>query len=1080
MTSSRAEGALLVGESHARRGEVELASKELERAISGGLSQEQSTRARRLAFAAFAEQATRLRAKGDRDGFLAAAARALGHADVALDGARRGPTREPALEQRAATLRRLYADALADGPTLKEWTKAAEAYQKLLTTPTGTLLGLADGTGALAVDARAYATRRVRDLVKARGRECYASEDRSAQESIRTAQRTGTKEGFEKVVDLYPASASHGEALWGLQRFYVEHHLESRAAETLERFLVDEPGDGLVPDALARLAQLYDRTNRPARARAVARKLAALGDSVRTKGLDGIEKPAPELAKKILAKADRADPDALARQEAAAEADAPLRRVFRSTTELSANGAELIEPRNLALGPRDRYLVRRASVIEARSTETGVALAQVDAPQGLLVERRWPGWCGGALLVPSASVLTAHDPRSGAVLWQLAPATHATASPISPDDVHAVEYGEEVALVLSKWNEVSGVDAKTGKTKWARVLAGREATGGLLARGKLGILIGDVPARLEGVDLDTGKTLWTWAPEAKGPAPVRAGVTRWIGATGVVCILDGKRLAFLDSKDGSYRWQATSGDGGWYGEPQSSPDGGSLVVRGMGGGPAFWVYDVKTGKERWRDDGYGAVLPGPRPETDGVLPLLEEVIAGETAVYTFRQRAGATELWSQALDTGTKSWQWEAGGVRGPASLVETPASIVVARDGRFERTSLIVLGKGTGRVEEQIHLPGRKLVGRGVMAAGGCVVVSSDRGTFGLTRVDDEKLARETLAATLDLAKDDTAERRAALADKLVRASPARLEDALDSCAKALLAEGTGASPETYDRLFAQLAALSESAIEAVRPHYEVRRMPRPPEIDGELNDWWRGWSAVDMIGPRFVSPVQLESGRPGRWNGPEDLSARLYMGWDERYFYFAIDVMDGDLRPFDSESQKWIGDCLLIAIDTKNDGGYWFAPDDLLLSLALTLPKKKKDDDKDKDKQNQDGEDEGNKKPEGKFFVKRKDDGSGAVYEARIPWATFKANNTNGEGATGFTFGFNIILTDDDGDRFGPQDLPPGVDPKTLPEGHREGDFRGALKSLQLTPSVLLHEKKERLWQGYIPEYFAKITLR
>ena len=104
----------------------------------------------------------------------------------------------------------------------------------------------------------------------------------------------------------------------------------------------------------------------------------------------------------------------------------------------------------------------------------------------------------------------------------------------------------------------------------------------------------------------------------------------------------------------------------------------------------------------------------------------------------------------------------------------------------------------------------------------------------------------------------------------------------------------------------------------------------------------------------------------------------------------------------------------------------------------------------------------------------------GSGAVYEVQIPWGLFKTNGAVNPGTPGFTFGFNFILTDDDGDRIGPQDLPAGVDPKTLPEGKREGDFRGALKTLQLTPSVLLHERKDRLWQGFIPEYFAKITLR
>ncbi len=1081
----RAEGALLLGESAGRRGESAEAERQLELAIASGLPRDLAARARRLAFAVFAEHAAREKAAGHRDGFLTAAARALDHGDRALEDARRGAEGPGAsnaetieLVQRSATLRRSLADALAQGTTVEAWTKAADQYQKLLLAPSGTLVAL---DGGLAVDARAYARKRVRELVRTRGRDCYALEDRSAAEHVKSALATGTKEGFERVIELYPASGSLAEALWGLQRFYIASGLESDAAATLERFLADEPDETLVPEALARLALLEERLRRPARARAFAKRLAAQAGDARVRGslADGSpERSAAEVARDILARTGAGDPDALVRQDAASQVEPPLRRVFRSTTELSATGAELIEPRNLAGGPVDRYVVRRVSTIEARSTETGVVALRIDSPQGLQPERRWLGWSGGLLLAPSTSALMGYDAATGKLLWQTSFPARIGRPAIAPDDLHAVEYGDSTALVLTRWNELHALDSRTGKELWTRPLVRGDADGGIFARGKLGVVAAvypSAPSKLEAFDLDTGKTTWTWAPDAAPGVVPRIGLVRWIGSDALACVIDSRKLALLDAATGNLRWTASAGETGWFGDPEATPSADAVVVRGLGGGPAFWVYDAKTGKEVWRDDGYGAVLPGPRPETEGVLPLVEEVIAGENAVYTFRQRAGGTEIWSQQLTTGTKLWQWEAHGVRTPTALVETPTSILVARDGRFDRAQLIVLGKGTGKPDEQISLPGRKLVGRGLVAAGGCVVVSTDRGTFGLTHVDDELLGRETLAATLELAAHETPENRAALADKLARANPPRVEEAIDSCSKALLAEGTGLSPESYDRLFAQLAALSEASVELAPPHYDVRRMPRPPEIDGELNDWWRDWSAVDLTGPRYISPIQLESGRPGRWNGPEDLSAKLYMGWDEKYFYFALDVLDSDLRPFDSESPKWIGDCLLIAIDTKNDGGYWFAPDDVLLSLALTLPKKKKEDDKKKE-----GEEEDKNKPEGKYFVKRKDDGSGAIYEAQVPWSLYAQNGATNPGQSGFTFGFNVILTDDDGDRIGPEDLPAGVDPKTLPEGKREGDYRGALKTLQLTPSVLLHEKKDRLWQGYIPEYFAKITLR
>ena len=64
------------------------------------------------------------------------------------------------------------------------------------------------------------------------------------------------------------------------------------------------------------------------------------------------------------------------------------------------------------------------------------------------------------------------------------------------------------------------------------------------------------------------------------------------------------------------------------------------------------------------------------------------------------------------------------------------------------------------------------------------------------------------------------------------------------------------------------------------------------------------------------------------------------------------------------------------------------------------------------------------------------------------------------------GFTFGLNVCLTDDDGDRADVAD--PDSDGR-----------RGALKVLELTPGVLLHYDKSRLWKGYIPKRFAKVRV-
>jgi outer membrane protein assembly factor BamB len=1083
------EAALVLGELAARRGEAETASRQLAEAASDvTLAHSDRMRARRLAFAVLAEQAARARDEGRRGAFLESARAALDHAEHALGSAAALDAASAELARRAATLRRQYADVLSEGVAPDELVRAVREYGKLLASAHGTLCALDSGT---LVDARCYAQLKVRELVAAKGRACYEAEDKAAADLVKIAVGTGTKEGLEKVKALFPASRELATALWELHKFYLKGGLESEAALALLELADDEPESPLAPEALARLALLDERMHRTARARRVAERLARLPEDAAVRGADGApERLARALAAEILARNGQADEDTLAREDAAADLEPRLRRVFRSTTELSASGAELVEPRNFALAPKDRFLVRRGRVLEARSRETGVAIASFDAPPSLVVERRWPGYSGGVFVVPSADRVSAYDALTGAPRWErtFGP-SNPTRAQIGPDDVHAVELGDSVVLALTKWNELAGIAADTSAVLWTRPLdRSTDANAGILAHGSVGFLLGDPGAKVEAFDLATGKPLWTWRDSAAPGVIPRLSQARLVGRDAVAVILDGKRLALLDRGSGTTRWYASSGEA-WFGDVHAIPDGSALLVRASGNGdPKFWVFDTKTGKELWRDDGYGAVLPGPRPEASQPMPFLEDVVPGETAIYSFRRRSGATEVWAQDLLVGTKLWKWEAPrGATGPTTIVETPTSLIVGRDGGLDRATVVVLGKGTGQPEQvalaapgdPLELPGRRFMGRGLVAVANTVIATTERGTCGLANVDDDALARETIEAATKLAGDDSPQRRAALAHEFARAEPPRLEDAIAACSRALETESV--SGEQYDRIFAQLAALAEAAVEQRTPSYEIRRMTRPPEIDGELNDWWRDWSAIDLSGPRYVQPIQLDGGRPGRWNGPEDLSAKLYMGWDEKYFYFALDVLDADLRPYDSESDRWLGDCLLIAIDCKNDGGFRFMRDDMLLSLALTLPKKKKDE------KEQKGDEEDANKPEGKYFVKRKDDGSGAVYEAEIPWALFVKNGvTNGidpvtnAAQAGFTFGFNIVLIDDDGDRYAREDLPPGAKGDGSDGNPKEGDFRGALKTLQLTPSVLLHERKDRLWQGYIPEYFAKITLK
>jgi hypothetical protein len=191
------------------------------------------------------------------------------------------------------------------------------------------------------------------------------------------------------------------------------------------------------------------------------------------------------------------------------------------------------------------------------------------------------------------------------------------------------------------------------------------------------------------------------------------------------------------------------------------------------------------------------------------------------------------------------------------------------------------------------------------------------------------------------------------------------------------------------------------------------------------------------------------VQTGSPP-WFSSEDLSAELYLGYDEKNFYFLLDVKDSILRPSEREQRdSWVGDLLLAAVDSLADGCYTAREDDFMISMGLTIPKRNLTD--------QEQEEEERSKPAGEYFVKRKEDGSGAIYEGAVPWKTFQEHGctideTKGPDA-GFSFAVNFILTDDD-------------------------SGGGSRKSLNLTPGVLLTKGKNP-WSICIPKLFAKVVL-
>ncbi|MCX7704383.1 MAG: hypothetical protein N2234_09885, partial [Planctomycetota bacterium] len=231
----------------------------------------------------------------------------------------------------------------------------------------------------------------------------------------------------------------------------------------------------------------------------------------------------------------------------------------------------------------------------------------------------------------------------------------------------------------------------------------------------------------------------------------------------------------------------------------------------------------------------------------------------------------------------------------------------------------------------------------------------------------------------------------------------------------------------------------LSECAFTAALmrpPSLEVEYTKQPPVIDGLLEDEWRRAKAIELDSPKNVFPIQHKRFLTHRWFAKEDLSAKLYLMWDEKALYFLLDVLDQSQRPFDdSQQEEYKGDMLYLAIE------------DVLIYMGLMVPQPKKDSDKDEEKN----------KPKGKYMSLHKRDNSGFVYEGELPWEYLGQRGVRVPESgvkAGLQFRINFAVLDDD----------TGL---------------GSEKTLNLAPGLLCG-RRDCIWRGFIQNAFATAVLR
>lgn len=173
------------------------------------------------------------------------------------------------------------------------------------------------------------------------------------------------------------------------------------------------------------------------------------------------------------------------------------------------------------------------------------------------------------------------------------------------------------------------------------------------------------------------------------------------------------------------------------------------------------------------------------------------------------------------------------------------------------------------------------------------------------------------------------------------------------------------------------------------------------PVKIDGRLGEWNRAFGVV-MKDKSFFKEGLI-------WNGPSDLSGKIYLMWDKENLYIAAEVMDKiPLVNKKSRQDIWNGDGLEMVLsvdpgaDPKRES---FERGDYQFGFSA-------------------GDGKGNKPAiwnwqrrrtpiNSEIFVKRVDKSLGYVIEAKVPWSFF----TNGfVPSAGTKIGFDVAIDDAD----------------------------------------------------------------
>ena len=186
---------------------------------------------------------------------------------------------------------------------------------------------------------------------------------------------------------------------------------------------------------------------------------------------------------------------------------------------------------------------------------------------------------------------------------------------------------------------------------------------------------------------------------------------------------------------------------------------------------------------------------------------------------------------------------------------------------------------------------------------------------------------------------------------------------------------------------------------------------------VDGQTNDW-EGVPEIVVNTPDRIQPPD-----PAGWRGPEDLSARASLAWDQENLYMLVRVTD-DKHVTPNLQAFWNSDSLQVALDVMNDAYQTpgFDDDDREYGVVVDAHRV----------HTYQAHPRGAKPT---FRAEGKRTGTQTLYEMAFPWA-----DLGRDPKAGMVFSLNFIANENDGaGRKYWMGITPGIG-----EGKRPGQYR------------------------------------